>query len=103
MKVGHGTVEDLHAEVASLRLLLRPLSPLSRPPVHPPVRHLLWAGCALSLPGMILDRDIREEPVSHRLLTQLMLLLARCGKDLLLLMRGGSRRLRRVQTLVLAA
>ena len=78
MKVCHGTVEDLHPEVASLRLLLRPQSPLSRPPIHPAVRYLLWTGCALSLPGMILDRDIREEPVGHRLLSQvLMLMLAR--------------------------
>jgi hypothetical protein len=78
VKVGHGTIEDLHPEVAPLLLLLRSLSPLGRPPVHPAVRYLLRAGCALSLPGMILDGDIREEPVSHRLLSQvLMLMLAR--------------------------
>ena len=78
MKVGHGTIEDLHPEVAPLRLLLRSLSPLGRPPVHPAVRYLLRAGCALSLPGMILDGDIREKPVGHRLLSQvLMLMLAR--------------------------
>ena len=49
---------------------------------------------------MILDCDIREKPVSHRLLSQLMLLLARLGKDLLLLV--GGRRSRGMQAMVLA-
>jgi hypothetical protein len=78
VKVGHGTVEDLHPEVAALRLLLRSLSPFYRPRVHPAIRYLLRAGCAFSLPGMIFNRDIREKPVGHRLLSQvLMLMLAR--------------------------